>query len=311
MRGKVLKPGRAACLCGGRQAVFALLLAAGGAALVAGCVSRLALTDISHVAHREFIPAVMMGEMVTRGVGCVDCHEGAKTEERPGMPGRDFCMVCHEEMEDRDRFALGGPLFDEEGGPKWRVAIRLPGSVRFSHGRHAKERDCIDCHGDVANDDYSVITLAAHIENCRRCHAAQEESGECAYCHAALDPTALPHSHDAGWLRRHGAFVRDLGGFENREETCASCHAASYCASCHKEERPRDHTLFFRRAGHGLAADIDRERCSACHTEDRCVRCHLNGAVPRPPGHPAANCDLCHEATGHVFLTDNCMLCHK
>ena len=306
---EVLKPGR--LIAGG------LLLAAGGALLAIGCVATLTLSDISFVPHAGATPVLKMGieGHGKRGVECIDCHEGAKKEDRAAMPERDFCQICHEELEEhKDKHALGGPIFDAEGRPKWTV-VSLPEGVIFSHAKHTETLDCAECHGDIEHDQYSLVDLAVSFQNCRRCHLDEVSYGECTYCHSALDENSLPHSHDparGNWLRRHGRQFRDLGGLDTVGETCNSCHSNSYCVSCHREEKPRDHTMFFTRAGHGLAADIDRERCVACHTEDRCVRCHLDGATPRPPAHPAVNCQLCHTGfRSHVVLTANCMMCHR
>ena len=312
-----------------RLVTGALLLAGWGALVVIGCVARLTLSDIASVPHARVTPVLRMGAdgHGKRGVDCVDCHEGAKTEDRAGMPDRNLCMLCHEEVDEaKEKLALGGPLFDPEGKPKWKVLSSVPTGVLFSHAKHTGTRrsgrlrgaddaalDCAECHGDIAREEYALAELAGKFVNCQRCHALQASSGDCSFCHSALDEGALPHSHDAAWPRAHGRQVRDSGGLDTADETCGSCHRTSYCLSCHQEEAPRDHTIFFTRAGHGLAADIDRERCGACHLEDRCLRCHLGGTPPRPPGHPAATaCTTCHSGTkGHVLLTDNCLLCHK
>ena len=312
---EVLKPGR--LIAGG------LLLAAGGALLAIGCtlgtLGGLTLSDISFVPHAGARSVLKMGieGHGKRGVECIDCHEGAKKEDRAGLPERDFCQICHEEIEEhKDKHALGGPIFDAEGRPKWTV-VSLPEGVIFSHAKHTETLDCAECHGDIEHDQYSLVDLAVSFQNCRRCHLDEVSYGECTYCHSTLDENSLPHSHDSRWRRSHGLEVRDgvrmNGGSDQVDGTCSSCHSNSYCVSCHREEKPRDHTIFFTRAGHGLAADIDRERCAACHTEDRCVRCHRDGTTPRPPGHPAvSNCVSCHSfVRGHIVLTDNCLLCHR
>ncbi len=306
MFGGILRPGRlvrAASLF----VAIAILLGVGCA------LGTLTLSDIGFVPHTGVKPVLKMGKHLKREITCLNCHEGAKKKDRAGMPGRKLCMICHEEVkEGKEKFVLGGPIFDAEGKPKWPVAAVLPPGVVFSHVNHTKTRECAECHGDVAHDQYAMVDLATKFLNCRRCHLKEESSGSCAYCHSALEKSSRPHSHDRRWRRAHGRHVRDVGGLDSVDETCNSCHSTSYCVGCHKKEAPRDHTVFWNRAGHGLAADIDRERCAACHTQDRCVRCHLTNSPVRPPAHAMSNCGLCHLGLRrHVMMTDNCMLCHR
>ncbi len=312
MLSEVLKPGR--------LMRDALLFAAGGALLVIGCFAELVLSDLAYVPHTGITAVLKMEEHVERGIGCVDCHAGAKKEERAGMPKREFCVDCHEDVdkpEVKKKHAPGGPIFDAEGKPKWTTVTTLPEDVNFSHAKHTEAHGCDECHGDIEHGECGLVDLAAKFDNCRRCHRDEDLFGNCAHCHSTFDKATRPHSHDREWQRTHGLQVRHMGGLDLADRTCGSCHPTSDCLSCHQEERPRDHTIFWTRAGHGLVADIDRERCMACHTEDRCIRCHLDGAPTRPAPHPVSSCTRpgCHVVTpaghGALMVTDNCMLCHK
>jgi len=261
-----------------------------------------------------------MGEHAQWGAECTDCHLGSKSEPEAGLPDHKACLRCHEGLEDAGRFALGGEFFTADGSPKWKVVCVLPPNVTFSHAKHAGF-DCAECHGDIEQDDYSVGDLAAKFANCRRCHGRDEAAGRCSRCHATLEKSKRPHSHGSRWPRGHGMRVRDTGGLGVADRVCRQCHSPSYCVSCHKEEKPRDHTIFWVRAGHGLAADIDRERCLVCHAQDQCVRCHIDGAPPLTPSHfmyTLNDCMICisvdcpHKTrAGHTVLTTNCLLCHR
>jgi predicted CXXCH cytochrome family protein len=312
---------RNSLLGSGRLIVRGILLAAGGSLLVVGCaltLGQLTVSDLDYVPRMTVAPVLKMGEHLKRKIGCVDCHEGAKKKALAGMPGRELCADCHDEVdkpEVKKKLVLGGPIFDAKGKPKWAVVTSLAADVSFSHAKHTKDHECAECHGDIEHDEYGLVAVAAKYDNCRRCHLEQESSGNCTACHSVLEKSSRPHSHDRRWPREHGMSVRNVGGLDLVSGTCNSCHSTSSCVKCHREEKPRDHTLFFTRAAHGLAADISRERCAACHTQDSCVRCHLDGATPRPGVHPVSSCRTCHIATksGHIVpvVTDNCMFCHK
>lgn len=311
MFGEVLKPRRVA-------AVGSLL--AGGACLLAiGCVVQLTLSDIRSVPHSGVKAALRMGKHGKRGVDCVHCHPGAKKEARAGLADRKFCMICHEEVDEaKDKFVVDGPFFDKQGRPKWKVVTAVAKDVIFSHAKHTKTHGCAECHGDIAHDKYGLVDLAGKFENCQRCHAKDESSGSCARCHKALRKSSRPHSHDVRWRRTHGRRVHRQGGIDAVDRTCYACHTQSSCMGCHRVEKPRGHTILWSRGGHGLVADIERERCTMCHTQDRCVHCHLANTPPRPavPDHSLYNnwtdCSLCHGSLrAHVAFSDKCLFCHR
>lgn len=288
---------------------FALALA--GVLVAIGCASRLALRDIAFVAHRGVVPVLDKRKHATRGLTCLDCHDGARTRPDAGMPDRAFCMVCHEVIAEHEAaLAPGGELFDDEGRAKWEVRSAVPEGVTFSHATHAASQTCEECHGDIEGGEFGLVDLAGTYENCRRCHTQDALEGECRLCHISIAADRRPHSHDAAWATAHGWQVRS-GGMSRIDSGCTQCHNESYCVKCHSEERPANHTVFWSRAGHSLAASIDRERCAACHTEDRCIRCHMSAPV-LPGWHPTGKCDSCHTGLdAHVFATDNCSFCHR
>jgi hypothetical protein len=301
-----------------------VLVLAGLALVVWGCFARLSLSDL-----RERIPRPEQGPLLTMSackaiqdpeVDCVTCHRGGETEELAGMPDRDLCLSCHGGMPDVGLFDLGGEHFDAAGQAKWELVARLPDDVGFAHNRH-KDLECLECHGDIERVDFTLMDLAIHYDNCRRCHKHADLWGECRKCHSSFDPSQRPHSHDARWLDDHSWSTREAGGPSSADQACGSCHDNSYCVDCHHETKPRDHTLFWARAGHGVLAETERGRCYACHGGDECMSCHLDGAPPREPWCEGLtsewrrlNCTAgrCHptQKTGHVILTDNCLFCH-
>ncbi len=307
-----------------RRVAFGLCLVAAAAALVGlGCVSQIMLSGLRHVPHRGMKPVLDKRAHARRELECLDCHAGAKTEPKAGMPERKLCMLCHVEFKEAaEKLAPGGPIFDEEGQPKWKIRNAMPEGVAFSHAVHAKKHGCPECHGDLAHGEYGLVDLASKFENCERCHTKDEGEGNCKRCHSSIDDSSRPHSHSLRWSNTHGRRVLDLGGMARVDKACYSCHNQGKCISCHKTEKPRDHTVLWSRGVHGLVADIERERCTTCHTEDVCVRCHL-GKSPRlptwtlPPHDPAVwtswvDCSLCHgNLRAHVGFSDKCLFCHR
>jgi hypothetical protein len=55
----------------------------------------------------------------------------------------------------------------------------------------------------------------------------------------------------------------------------APCGQGANCAKCHENSAPRTHTAEFIEAGHGPAAQLDRQHCLGCHLQNSCDDCHL------------------------------------
>ena len=125
-------------------------------------------------------------------------------------------------------------------------------------------------------------------------------------------PFPRPDSHKGNWAQSHG-----MNAYMNINEAgqtgnaCLTCHDKSDCISCHSTSMPKDHNNFWRTRGHGLTAEVNRERCLACHRQDYCIRCH-NETAPR--SHTGAwrvrHCTWCHFASG-ITPADSCGVCHK
>jgi len=125
-------------------------------------------------------------------------------------------------------------------------------------------------------------------------------------------PFPRPATHKGNWSENHGVDAQlDLRESGKTGTVCLTCHEKSDCIACHTMRLPRDHNNFWRTRGHGLTADINRERCLACHRQDYCIRCH-NETAPR--SHSGAwrtrHCTWCHFASG-IKPADGCGVCHK
>ena len=192
------------------------------------------------------------------GLECGDCHFGADSEDEPGMPVQAQCMLCHEDI-------------DEEQPPEKRienlfvdgkfVATRrsaLPEEVIFSHLQHVESgQECSDCHGGIEQSDSSEDYEQVSMDDCMACHDRGQVANECSTCHSVIDEEWQPDSHQHHWMRAHGSVVRSNTGA--RTDQCSMCHTESSCNMCHAEEPPENHTNYWRRRGHPVAARMDRD----------------------------------------------------
>lgn len=125
---------------------------------------------------------------VASGLQCSDCHAGALTQARAGLPQLDICLMCHqaaltaspEEAKVRALAAAG-----QEAA--WTQLTRLPAHVYFSHRRHAQQGNiaCAVCHGQMEKltsppaRPFRVFTMDACIE----CHQKNRARTDCDDCH--------------------------------------------------------------------------------------------------------------------------------
>lgn len=250
------------------------------------------------------------------GLDCTMCHEGAETQARAGMPSKDLCMMCHEEID----AAPGRPpekkvawFLDAAGAPAWSAFTRQSSEIVFSHQAHAaKQVRCEACHGDMVKSPGLVPAgMFQRMDACVACHRkAAPGRNECRTCHTLLDRHVAPASHYQLWGKRHGICERE-GTEVATANDCAMCHGRDACTTCHQTQAPDDHTNFWRLRGHGIAARVDRTRCATCHTSDGCNRCHRETA---PMSHSAGwnaprnrHCTSCHLP---LSQSPGCAVCH-
>jgi len=103
--------------------------------------------------------------------------------------------------------------------------------IRFSHLTHLdRGYHCGHCHRDAGQEDHGAVPM----ETCLECHDGDTAPERCTLCHT--DPShALPNTHGAGWLTRHGEAGR-------QEKDCVTCHRRESCETCHTSRRPANHT---------------------------------------------------------------------
>lgn len=284
----------------------ALIICCLSALMCAGCVVLSLVTGT----ERE-IPFTHATHVVKQEMTCEICHADAETGEKAGMPGRDVCITCHEVKPEKAPKDYERKI-TEAKELVFQIWNKSP-DVVFSHQAHvAKGVTCVQCHGAVDQSTEIDETAIAGMDGCVQCHSEKRIANECSTCHKELRLDAKPSTHDVAFLRVHG---RDIRGSANgvADGRCLLCHApssAQSCERCHTEMPPADHTDFWRRKGHGLAAEVDRVSCATCHREDSCIRCHTQ---VRPSSHVgafggtvSAHCFSCHEP----LQSNACAACH-
>ncbi len=247
-------------------------------------------------------------------LACTDCHPGAETEARAGMPDLETCFLCHDEEADAEvpreqtpqGFILPG---DEE--PTWTRVTATAVPTTFSHARHSGA-DCATCHPGVAESEAVSTGWHVDMQQCQECHASFGVTAQsCEDCHPGVGPQWQPDSHRDDWERIHGRVAPFAELAATPSQDCSLCHKESQCRSCHTSTTPADHTEPFRIRAHGFAASLDRDRCQICHRDDSCVRCHRQ-TVPVSHnaiwgGRTSAHCATCHLP---LDSSDGCTVCH-
>jgi hypothetical protein len=277
--------------------------------------------------------------VVENDMGCTDCHAGAETKARAGMPELSTCADCHDEPEKGS--AVEGAIAILKARTKGEGALwqklHKGDELLFPHKVHvtkmkgtAGKPACATCHGSVGSSTALSRSVVTKMQACMDCHeagsaaevkgvkgAAEVVAGktgaqmtDCSYCHRVWRRDVAPKDHRKLWRISHGEKLR-FGVAKEEKYYCAQCHEEGYCENCHQIEKPRSHTAFFRIRGHGIEAEISRERCQTCHRQDYCVRCHED---TRPRDHTASwgsapyrHCNTCHLNTTNT----RCGVCHK
>jgi hypothetical protein len=276
----------------------------------------------------------------TAGINCLECHAGvtkAGEDDPLHLPDQATCVRCHQKPHDTRACDLC------HGDPATRgSALMARRHLRFEHRTHLKglSGQCVPCHTSAGVRD--ATSLRPAMAACFGCHEHKDQwrVRECGGCHHDLPSEHVrPESHlvhDGDFLREHGiraAAVKDL---------CATCHAESFCASCHGVTVPalpwrfsfdtpklgRLHPAGFL-TRHPEEARVQPGICASCHVERFCADCHADRIVasgtgarnPHPPNWVRArggehgraarldplSCASCHGGAGEML----CVGCHK
>jgi hypothetical protein len=250
-----------------------------------------------------------------RGIDCADCHAGGQKEIHAGMPTKEFCMNCHEDLDKDPAKPIQKKVavfLDGSGNPQWSYFTRQSPEIRFSHASHAKSKiTCLQCHPGIDKNTGLVPGLVQRMDSCVQCHAQQAPTkNECSTCHELLTVQVAPANHRQLWTQLHGQCSRD-GRTVATANDCTLCHTTDACITCHSTVMPTDHTNFWRIRAHGLVASLDRSRCLVCHASDACVRCHrFTAPVSHVAGWSFPRDNHCYNCHVPLSTSGSCVVCH-
>lgn len=221
---------------------------------------------------------------------CLCCHMRWATDQL--RPDELLCTPCHDE-----------PMT----GARLRAKARKM-KIPFRHATHVSSTECRRCHRGIESDDIREGEPTLEPADCFSCHKAEgveTPESNCTACHGEDERLRRPDDHGKLWKRRHG---EESGWrvFDQHGRDCQICHGNDACVTCHRRERPMDHTGLWRLRTHGKAAAWDRDRCKVCHESGFCIRCHQN---TRPLNHIGA-WSLLHARALNGAGASSCYVCH-
>lgn len=119
------------------------------------------------------------------GLNCRDCHGGALTQEKAGLPGTGKCMTCHRTLvTDNDAIRRLSAMHARKEEIEWVRVYQAPDFVFFSHATHSKAGvDCSACHGPVHEREVLAKEVPTSMTACMNCHAVKRAANGCNVCH--------------------------------------------------------------------------------------------------------------------------------
>lgn len=256
-------------------------------------------------------------KMLHQSVVCADCHTKAAEGDRAGMPDLDTCNMCHEDIDKGKSAEQTAAIHFKDGVFDAAKVTAVPSEIIFSHKTHTVDAKvaCTDCHQGIEKSTQVDKSLGLRMQDCIACHAKSSSpksaiaKDDCARCHKEIRKDAKPPTHAQHWLKRHGD--KALDGDRTAANDCSLCHTQQSCDSCHKTQKPENHTNQWRQRGHGTVAALDRDGCATCHTSESCTACHSTTA-PRNHrgqwgGDKSKHCQSCHIPVSG----ESCAVCHQ
>lgn len=125
---------------------------------------------------------------IANGLGCEDCHEGARDQAQATLPTIETCMMCHEEaLTDSPEEEKIRTLAAAGEEMPWRQITQVPTHVYFSHRRHVAlgGLECAECHGpmETLTEPPRRPYRPIDMDTCIACHKEREVRYDCNDCH--------------------------------------------------------------------------------------------------------------------------------
>lgn len=238
------------------------------------------------------------------GAECVTCHDSVRASvavRDRNLPGHEECESCHDIDAAKKGEKTDPPASCNTCHPGFDATVRLappkvdvpPGNLRFNHKVHVdKKVECTTCHGAMTDVQLATRQQLPKMATCFECHNGNVASKECRTCHLTEPSGRLQLTFPSGVLRPmqgnplgvdHGPRYEFTHGSRASVDrgTCMSCHAESYCQTCHDalqkplSVHPNDFITL-----HPVQARQDSTRCSSCHRmQSFCAACHERSGV--------------------------------
>jgi len=145
-------------LQGSRSAVVLLVLSCTLLFVVGGCFALGGRPEdrgphFSHEIHGE-----------DKGLRCIQCHAGASTADRAGLPGPQLCAPCHDKFDaDKPPERRLAAFFDENGRYVSPPATTLTPEIKFSHGNHASHAEMYAAAREAAERAERHVAILADL----------------------------------------------------------------------------------------------------------------------------------------------------
>lgn len=132
---------------------------------------------------------------IQNGLQCLFCHPSAARGPTAGIPTRNRCWGCHQQMEITNTSELLKPLKEAVANDtpiKWTPVFHVPDFVQFNHRAHvAAGQNCENCHGDFTDVTVPTPTKVFNMGFCLDCHtrigkddqAKMVKLTDCVTCH--------------------------------------------------------------------------------------------------------------------------------
>lgn len=169
-----------------RYRLFLIIGAVVAVLVVAGSVVGLVVTQAAPPQPFPYTHA----PHIEAGIACLYCHPGANRGVAAGLPTKDRCEGCHNNMAaDTQGLKDLATYLNENEQLEWVPVAMQPDFVYFSHQPHvAAGLNCENCHGNVGAMADAEPQRGHNMGWCLGCHKelAPEKFvklSDCATCH--------------------------------------------------------------------------------------------------------------------------------